>query len=406
MPMASGKIGLVTYKPPQYSETFYEADIRTWRALGYEVLILPLRKSNKRSKKDIPLRNPPAKLSESNLISLSQLLKTFVSFFGSRNYLHQLISFIKLEKAEKTPVKKIITRIYSNQHLLKVRNMDILLFGYGDLAVTRENIGSAVKARTIVSFKGFDISIYPYQYGSNGLKRLFKKDFQFYFVSKGLHQKAKAIGFPAHKRVTYIPAYIDQSNMPFPKQSWDIHHPPEILATGRFHWKKGHIYLILALKRLHSENFPIKLTLIGDGDRYEQLFFAVKDLELSKWVTFKGALSRESVLSYMKQADLLVQPSLTEGTPNTVLEAQYLGLPCVVANWTGAEEIIRHQWNGWIAEKRNEQSLADQIKEALSQSPEQKAEIAKNGQSNIRDHFNAEKQKLAFQKLFEEQLNQ
>ena len=398
----SHKIGLVVAKPFNYSETFYSSDVKIWQEMGYDVHLFLMHRGNEVNPAKTSYQLPPLPLSQNPLKWLYQIFGTFFRLLFS---IRSVFRFIRLEVRDKVPFKQIIARIYANQHLLGFKRLDIIVFGYGNLAVTRENLGQSIKAGTVVSFKGFDISIYPYQYHTAVFNKVFANDFLFYFVSEGLHQKAKAIGFPHNKRVKYIPAYIDEATMPPPKESWVNNNPPEIVVVGRLHWIKAHIYLILALEILHKNEHQIKLTIIGDGAMYEQLFFAVKEMGLNEWVTFKGVLSKQTTLEAMKKADLLVQSSLSEGTPNVVLEAQYLGLPCIVTNWLGVEELITHKWNGWIVEKRNREALVNQIKEVLGLSIEEKEQIVANGQSMIGEKFNSQVQKLAFQTLFEEAMD-
>ncbi len=396
------KIGLVVAKPFSYSETFYSSDVRIWQELGYEVHIFPIQRNNEISPAKTSYHLPPIPLSQNPLKRLSQIIRTAFRLLFS---ISKVLRFIRFERQDNISLRQLLARIYANQHLLVCKSLDVIVFGYGNLAVTRENLGHSHKAQTVVSFKGFDISIYPYQYHKAVFNKVFAYDFLFYFVSEGLHEKAKAIGFPYNKKVKYIPAYIDEATMPSPKESWENNTPTEILVVGRLHWIKAHIYLIMALGILHKDGHQIKLTFIGDGAMYEQLFFAVKEMGLHEWVTFQGTLPKQATMEAMKQADLLVKPSLSEGTPNVVLEAQYLGLPCIVTNWLGVEALITHKWNGWIVEKRNAEALANQIKEVLGLSIEEKEEIVANGQSIIREKFNSQVQKLAFHDLFKEAMN-
>lgn len=399
------KIGLVVGKPFNYSETFYASDVKLWQQMGYKVQVFPIYPDMVGNRAQRNYRLPPAPLSPTLIKRVFQIIKASLKLLLNIASIPQVSRFIHFERQDKIPVKQIIARIYANQHILLRKDLDILIFGYGNLAVTRENLGKSLNAKTIVSFKGFDISIYPYQYSKTVFNSVFAKNFLFYFVSQGLHQKAKSIGFPKDKSVHYIPAYIDETTMPSPKESLMNNDPPEILVVGRLHWKKAHIYLILALNLLHKKGHKIKLTIIGNGDMYEQLFFAIRNLGLTEWVTFRGALSKKFTLESMRQSDLLVQPSISEGTPNVVLEAQYLRLPCIAADWLGVEELIRHKENGWVVEKRRPGALADQIEEVLGLSIDEKNKIVLNGQSNISDKFNSQVQKIAFQTLFEEAMS-
>lgn len=392
-------IGLIVSKPFGYSETFYDLDINLWKNLGYDVEIFPVNPSNNSEVKSKYYRLPPKPLSQNFFLRILQLLITFLKLFSSKRVPTRIIRFINLERSENVSFKQTIASIYANQHILKSKRLDLIVFGYGNLAITRENIGKVFNAQTIVSFKGADISIFPFYFDYNIYHQLFNRDFFFYFVSEGLRKKAFSHGFPEGKTSYIIPAYIDESL--FTGLSPNISNTKrfKLIAVGRLHWKKGHVYLIHAIKILLDQGLEVELQVIGDGEQFEELFWASKTLGVLDMITFQGILPHKEVLDQMKQSGLLIHPSLSEGTPNVVLEAMQFGLPCIVANWLGADEIIVHQWNGWIVEKRNPKKLADQIENFLQLSKAEKDQITANGIATIKNTFNAGRQRAAFQRL-------
>jgi colanic acid/amylovoran biosynthesis glycosyltransferase len=397
-------IGLVVSKPFGYSETFYYLDVQTWERLGYDVKVIPIRKGSINTTGKFLAPSPPNPLSQNKFIRGCQLLKSTLKLIIHIRLLTNSLRFIKAEWLERNTLRNIFSRLYANQHILQLTPIDILIFGYGNLALTRENIGTALRAKTIVSFKGSDIKTFPHEFYYNIYTTLFKRDFIFYFVSKALRHEAMKFGFPPSKPYYIIPAYIDSYSMPNPKPSLINNEPLRLLAVGRLTWVKGHIYLILALSLLIRSGVNFRLQIIGGGEQYQQLFWACKELGLLDLVTFTGILSKEETLEQMRQSDLLVHPSLSEGTPNVVLEALYLKLPCIVANWPGADEIICHQWNGWIVKKRSPEAIANQIEAFLYFSAIEKEKITANGSATIQETFNAQTQEAAFQRLLADAL--
>ena len=57
-------------------------------------------------------------------------------------------------------------------------------------------------------------------------------------------------------------------------------------------------------------------------------------------------------------ADVFVLPSLEDNLPNTLMEALACGVPCVAFNVGGIPEMIDHRKNGYVAEARNTDDLA------------------------------------------------
>ena len=64
----------------------------------------------------------------------------------------------------------------------------------------------------------------------------------------------------------------------------------------------------------------------------------------------------------LAKLDILIQPSRTEGMPNTVLEAMSSGIPCAVSPSTNVGDLITEANAGWIVDSTEEDLLAFFIK--------------------------------------------
>ena len=117
---------------------------------------------------------------------------------------------------------------------------------------------------------------------------------------------------------------------------------------GRLVNDKGLGELADALRKLEDEKFEIKLLLIGEIDGEDDAL--AKDklnyLMQSKNVKYIGVQS--DIRPYLMASDVLVFPSYREGFPNVPLEAGALGLPAIVTNINGSNEIIEDGVNGKI----------------------------------------------------------
>ena len=117
---------------------------------------------------------------------------------------------------------------------------------------------------------------------------------------------------------------------------------------GRLVNDKGLGELADAIRKLENENLEIKLLLIGEIDGEDDAL--AKDklnyLMQSKNVKYIGVQS--DIRPYLIASDVLVFPSYREGFPNVPLEAGALGLPAIVTNINGSNEIIEDGVNGKI----------------------------------------------------------
>lgn len=105
--------------------------------------------------------------------------------------------------------------------------------------------------------------------------------------------------------------------------------------VGRFSHQKNHSFLIDIFSELKKTCPEAVLLLIGDGELKRDIQEKVKKLNLNDDVLFAGI--REDVNEILSAMDLFVFPSFYEGMPNTVIEAQTCGLPCVISNTITAE---------------------------------------------------------------------
>lgn len=129
------------------------------------------------------------------------------------------------------------------------------------------------------------------------------------------------------------------------------------IFIGRLVKDKGMNELAKAIKRMAADVQLFKVLLIGNYERSldpilpetEQLFLNHPNV---KYLGPKG-----DVRPFLKAADALVFPSYREGFPNVVMEACAMGLPAIVTNINGCNEIIVEGKNGRIIPSQDEESL-------------------------------------------------
>lgn len=99
---------------------------------------------------------------------------------------------------------------------------------------------------------------------------------------------------------------------------------------GRFNFQKNHKFLLEVFAQIKKQRKDAVLWLIGKGELEEQIREQAKDLGILDSVKFLGV--RSDIPALLSAMDVFVFPSLFEGMPNTVIEAQTTGLPCLIAD--------------------------------------------------------------------------
>lgn len=118
------------------------------------------------------------------------------------------------------------------------------------------------------------------------------------------------------------------------KKELGVENKKVIGHVGRFFAQKNHTFLIDIFDAIHKKDENTVLLLVGGGELDDALKNQIKEkvnsLGLSDCVKFLGV--REDVQDVIQAFDLFLLPSLFEGLPVTMVEAQASGLPCVISD--------------------------------------------------------------------------
>jgi glycosyltransferase involved in cell wall biosynthesis len=113
-----------------------------------------------------------------------------------------------------------------------------------------------------------------------------------------------------------------------------------ILIVGRLSREKDHLTLLEAVSRVRSVVTP-HLVIVGDGPERPRIEEKMRELGLTGFVTFTG--HRSSAEPWYGIADVAVLSSLSEGSPNALLEAMATNVPVVATAVGGVPEIVANE---------------------------------------------------------------
>lgn len=241
--------------------------------------------------------------------------------------------------------------------------------------------------KLVLSLRGTQINVAPLADVTlaESYRRSFNQYDAIHVVSKALLKEAVKYGADESKlEVIY-------SGLPYralPDLNKVSSEKIRILSVGRFHWTKGYLYLLDALKNLKNQNVPFNLTLIAEGEFPEELLFQIHDLDLTREINWINGLPHDAVQEQMLNHDVLVLSSVEEGIANVVLEAMQLGLLVVSTNCGGMSEVIEDEQNGFLVPVRNPKVLADTILKVWKLPLEDRNRIRLNANKTIIKKFN------------------
>ena len=168
--------------------------------------------------------------------------------------------------------------------------------------------------------------------------------------------------------------------------------------VGRLVRDKGINELVNAFDRL-SEQYPqVRLVLVGGTEETLDPLKAETKQIIQQNERIVAVGQQPDVRLYLAASDALVFPSYREGFPNGVLEAGAMGLPSIVTDINGSNEIILPGENGEIIPPRDENALYEKMKEWVEH-PEKVAAMAANARGLVESRY---EQQMVWRAVLEE----
>jgi len=132
------------------------------------------------------------------------------------------------------------------------------------------------------------------------------------------------------------------------------------LAAGRLHRIKDFPNLIRAFALIHKQFPEWDLVVLGEGEERPHLESMIAQERLTDRVLLPGRV--ENIADFLREADVFVLSSTSEGLSNVIIEAQYQGTPVVATDCpTGPGEIITSGHNGLLVPVGDSQKLSNQM---------------------------------------------
>lgn len=127
--------------------------------------------------------------------------------------------------------------------------------------------------------------------------------------------------------------------------------------VGRIVGDKGINELVEAFLKLVGEFPACRLILVGDfEEKLDPVMPVVRRIIFeNERIVFSGW--KDDIRPYLAASDVFVFPSYREGFPNVVLQAGAMGLPCIVTDINGSNEIVHDRVNGLIIPPRDKDAL-------------------------------------------------
>ncbi len=175
------------------------------------------------------------------------------------------------------------------------------------------------------------------------------------------------------------------------------------ITGGRFSPEKGQLVLIDAAKIALEQNKSLRFILFGDGPLLEEARQRISKYNLDQYIITPGF--EKNLIMHLKGATCLINPSLSEGLPNIVLEAMAMKIPSIATSVGGVPEMITDDYNGILVEPDNPAKLAEAILKFAS-NMERNNILSENGYKTIIEKFNFDTQFKTLSNLYRQLLDE
>ena len=192
------------------------------------------------------------------------------------------------------------------------------------------------------------------------------------------------------------------------KEKWKIKegtHRIKIVTTGCSSYVKGMNILLLTAKVLYESGVDFEWNVVGDFDRKKEIEKHER-LKFSDYnVHFKGYLDSEQLKELLLDSDMYVHLAYIENSPNSICEAQILGLPIIATYVGGVPDLIHHGEDGLLIPSNDPYMAAYSIIQ-LGKDKDRQMELSQNAikTSKIRHNRNTIANDLinAYKKIIED----
>ena len=168
----------------------------------------------------------------------------------------------------------------------------------------------------------------------------------------------------------------------------ESHSPRRLICTQQLNPDKGHDVLLRALARLSE---PFELHMWGKGRAEASLKSLADELGLGQRVFWHGFSF--NIMEALRQGDIFLLASLSEGLPNTLLEGMAAGLLPLCRDVGGVREVIPDDLRGWLLPyEADAAAFAEALRRALTLPDVELLALRERARQACREDFDIDRQ--------------
>ena len=177
-----------------------------------------------------------------------------------------------------------------------------------------------------------------------------------------------------------------------------------LLSVGYLEERKGHAYVLRALRELRQKGYNVCYKIVGDGSQRKALETLTRELGLNDVVSFEGYKSHAEVWPYFAECDIFVLPSWNEAFGIVYIEALALGKPVIGCAGEGGPEDLKALVDCIeLVKPRDVESLVSAL-QRLIENPERRRQMGEIGRRIVEEHFTWERNAVDTMRIYRQVL--
>ena len=416
-PSSPGGIRLLEVGLGWPPETFLVWKLEDLAARGFQVVVAsPIRRSGAGARlRGVRLARVP-RWDESPLVKLLGGIGDALALLVSdRDRFRRLLTALRSRTGPDRPRSAValIGQLRSYAGLARMRP-DVVHFEWESAAVFHLPLLDVWRCPVVVSCHGAGVNVYPSSdpeaRAVTELRQAFGRASAVHCVSEAVVSEAERHGLEPGKACLIRPAVDASFFSPDGARRAD-RTELRVVSVGDLIWVKGYEYGVEAIGLLVRQGVPARLDILGGephrdhgarSDR-ERIEHTIADLGLRDRVRLHGLVPSSEVRDSLRQADVFLHASLSEGIPTAALEAMACGLPVVTTDCGGVREAVRDGVDGFVVPLRDASALAEALR-MLAARPELRRRMGASGRARVSTAFTLAAQLEAYVALYERAL--
>lgn len=211
--------------------------------------------------------------------------------------------------------------------------------------------------------------------------KLTRASFMRFIAKDGIAIAESLCGRPLPGNVVLLHSCVDMPEKIVFRET--LHSPPVLICPAFLSERKGHKYLIEAVRLLRDSGMKLTVLIAGDGEALPILKAQVLANHLEDSVTFVGLVEHGRLLEMFRtgEVDIVVLPTLHEGIPAGLIEPMGYGVPVISTSVGGIPELLDGD-AGIMVPPADAQSLADGIRRLITD-PDLRRRMVANGRRRV-----------------------